>query len=92
MNIKRTVRCTKCGSEFTLNIETTFPVSEIMVTGKCPTCGTMLQINFETIESGTNTEENTTEIEKKEEKGFEDIEAQFPTEAMDALSEIMNDE
>ena len=66
MNVKRIIRCLKCGEEFTLNLDTNLPTKEIIITGECPKCSSTIQINFTHFEKevavlndGKMKEENT---------------------------------
>jgi len=50
MELKRNVRCFKCGSEITFSFSGNIELQQMSAVGKCPVCGNMLQIDFAVVE------------------------------------------
>jgi ribosomal protein S27E len=44
--MRRTLRCSKCGKEISLYISAEMEINELLVFGKCPSCGNSLQLNY----------------------------------------------
>jgi hypothetical protein len=48
-DLRRSIKCSGCGVESTVNIQSQFDLRDFLLTGKC-SCGNSLQINFNVIE------------------------------------------
>lgn len=50
MDLKRNVRCFKCGTELNFVFNGNIELQQMTAIGKCPVCGNMLQIDFAVVE------------------------------------------
>jgi len=50
MDLKRNVRCFKCGTEMNFAFNGNIDLQQMTAVGKCPVCGNMLQIDFAVVE------------------------------------------
>ncbi|MEM3422718.1 MAG: hypothetical protein QXF35_00825 [Candidatus Bilamarchaeaceae archaeon] len=50
MDLKRNVKCLKCGAELNFIFNGNIELQQMTAIGKCPVCGNMLQIDFAVVE------------------------------------------
>lgn len=50
MDLKRNVKCLKCGTEMNFVFNGNIELQQMTAVGKCPICGNMLQIDFAVVE------------------------------------------
>ncbi len=51
VELRRSIKCSNCGTETTLYLASEMVLSELLVHGKCQRCGNSLQLNFNIIDS-----------------------------------------
>ena len=54
-DIKRTVKCSNCGVEATVTINSELEMSELILAGRCNRCGNSMQINYNVVEKTAST-------------------------------------
>ncbi len=84
-DFKRTVKCTGCGLEADVYINSRFDLREFMLSGKCSSCGNSMQLNFSTVE----VEQPPAQETRQENINLDD--SIFGTEQTSTLSDIMDD-
>lgn len=57
MDLKRNVKCLKCGTEMNFVFNGNIELQQMTAVGKCPFCGNMLQIDFAVVEKTPATSE-----------------------------------
>jgi len=45
-DLKRTIKCSSCGYEASVNITSELDMRELVLSGKCSRCGSAMQINY----------------------------------------------
>lgn len=56
VELRRTIKCSNCGNEANFYLSTDTGISELLLHGRCPRCGNSLQINYNLVEPGQNTQ------------------------------------
>jgi len=51
VELRRSIKCSNCGTETTFYLSSEMVLSELLVHGKCQRCGNSLQLNFNIIDS-----------------------------------------
>ena len=54
-DIRRTVKCSNCGAEATVTINSELDMNELTLAGRCNRCGNSMQINYSVVEKGAST-------------------------------------
>lgn len=62
MDLKRNVKCLKCGTEVNFFFNGNIELQQMTAVGKCPLCGNMLQIDFAVIEKTAAADEQRQSI------------------------------
>jgi len=90
--LKRTIKCSNCGSEANFYLTTDTSVSELLLHGRCQRCGNSMQINYSMIDSSQAQTSNTQTTSTNEQVVNLD-ETLFGNEEMssDALRDIIED-
>jgi len=50
-DLRRTVRCSNCGYESSVSINSEIDLREMIVSGKCSRCGSAMQVSYNVIET-----------------------------------------
>ncbi|MFH1394290.1 MAG: hypothetical protein ABII71_05465 [Candidatus Micrarchaeota archaeon] len=53
MDFKRSIKCSNCGNETTIYLNSELEMSELLLAGKCARCGNSLQMTFNIVEKGS---------------------------------------
>jgi ribosomal protein S27E len=51
VELRRSIKCSNCGTETTLYLSSEMALSELLVHGRCQKCGNSLQLNFNIVDS-----------------------------------------
>ncbi len=55
VELKRTIKCSNCGTDVQFYLSTDMSITELVLHGRCQQCGNSLQVNFNIIESSSQT-------------------------------------
>ncbi len=55
VELRRSIRCSNCGTETSFYLSSEMSLSELLVHGKCQRCGNSLQLNFNIIDQSGQT-------------------------------------
>jgi hypothetical protein len=55
-DLRRTVRCSNCGCESSVSINSDLDLRELIVSGKCSRCGSAMQVSYNVIETQQSSE------------------------------------
>ncbi|MFH1521067.1 MAG: hypothetical protein ABID61_05470 [Candidatus Micrarchaeota archaeon] len=59
MDLKRTIKCSNCGNESSIQMTSDLEMKEVLIAGKCTRCGSAMQINYTLVDSSSsNTQQN----------------------------------
>jgi len=50
VELRRTIRCSNCGSETNFYLSSEMALSELLIHGRCQKCGNSLQLNFNIVD------------------------------------------
>jgi hypothetical protein len=94
VELKRTIRCSGCGSDTNFYMSSEMDLNELLIHGNCSRCGNSLQLNFNIVEKEGKEEEaasESTTVSQEEEPSVNLEEAlsnetnEFPSEAIKDL-------
>ena len=89
-DLRRSIKCSGCGVESTVYIQSQFDLRDFLLTGKC-SCGNSLQINFNVIEKEVQKEMPQAEAPPSNYR-FDDSIFDVPSETPSStLQDIMED-
>ncbi|MFH1784931.1 MAG: hypothetical protein ABH842_00735 [Candidatus Micrarchaeota archaeon] len=54
MDLKRTIRCSNCGNESSVQISSDLEMKELLIAGKCVKCGSAMQLNYTLVHGATD--------------------------------------
>ncbi|MDD5340063.1 MAG: hypothetical protein PHV13_02330 [Candidatus ainarchaeum sp.] len=49
-DLRRTIKCSSCGFEANVNINSELDMKELILSGKCSRCGSAMQINYSIVD------------------------------------------
>jgi hypothetical protein len=49
-DLRRTIKCSSCGFEASVNINSELEMKELVLSGKCSRCGSAMQINYSIVD------------------------------------------
>ncbi len=75
MIIERNIRCLKCGSNFSISLDTDLVIKDLIILAKCPNCGSTIQINFTDFGSSSNLTDQPNPTNPLDTKNIEDTNA-----------------
>lgn len=51
MDLKRTIKCSNCGNEASMQLSTEVELKELLISGKCTKCGSAMQITYSLVDT-----------------------------------------
>lgn len=54
-DIRRSIKCSNCGTEAIVTINSELDMNELTLAGRCNRCGNSMQITYSVVEKGTST-------------------------------------
>ncbi len=96
VELKRTIKCSNCGSEANFYLTTDTAISELLLHGRCQRCGNSMQINYNLIDQNQAAQSSGTQTSSTASSSEQVVnldETLFGTEEMssDALRDIIED-
>lgn len=90
--LKRTIKCSNCGSEANFYLNTETAINELLLHGRCQRCGNSMQINYSMVDP-SQAQSSTTQTTSTSEQVVNLDETLFGTEEMssDTLRDIIED-
>jgi len=89
-DVRRTVKCSNCGAESTVNINSELEMKELLLAGTCSRCGNSMQITYNIVEKEAST--SSTESRSSSEGMVNLDESLFSTETpSDNLKDLMEE-
>lgn len=61
VELRRSIKCSNCGSETSLYLSSELALSELLVHGRCQKCGNSLQINFSMVDQAQQQQTSTSQ-------------------------------
>lgn len=59
MDLKRTIKCSNCGNESSIQVSSDLDMKELLLAGKCTKCGSAIQLNYTLVDSSvSSTQQN----------------------------------
>lgn len=52
--LRRTLRCSNCGNEVNVHINSELDLQELTMAGKCSRCGNSMQVNYNIVDKGAS--------------------------------------
>ena len=91
--LKRTIKCSNCGSEANFYLNTETAISELLLHGRCQRCGNSMQINYSLVDQNQAQSTSSTTTSSSTEQVVNLDETLFGTEEMssDTLRDIIED-
>ncbi|MBS3068592.1 hypothetical protein J4450_07840 [Candidatus Micrarchaeota archaeon] len=91
--LKRTIKCSNCGSEANFYLNTETAINELLMHGKCQRCGNSMQINYSLVDQNQAQSTSSTTTSSSTEQVVNLDETLFGTEEMssDTLRDIIED-
>lgn len=91
VELKRTIRCSNCGTDANFYLSSEMALNELQVHGRCQRCGNSLQLNFNIVEKEDEKGEGTSESASGDEANVNLDEALFnePELPSDAIKDLM---
>ncbi|HID72536.1 TPA: hypothetical protein EYP38_01225 [Candidatus Micrarchaeota archaeon] len=69
MDFKRTIKCSNCGNETTIYLNSELEMSELLLAGKCARCGNSLQLSFNIVSKEATESPSAEQSESSESSG-----------------------
>ncbi len=60
MDLKRTIKCSNCGNEASMQLSTEVELKELLISGKCTKCGSAMQITYSLVDASTQSQQQST--------------------------------
>ena len=91
-DLKRTIRCSNCGSESGITLSSEVDIRELHFTGRCR-CGSSLQISYSIVGEGSSTSPAMPKQESSAESPIVNIDESLftPDIPSDTLKDLMDD-
>jgi hypothetical protein len=55
-DLRRTIKCSSCGFEANVNINSELDMRELILSGKCSRCGSAMQINYSIVDPNASSQ------------------------------------
>lgn len=94
VELKRTIKCSNCGSESSFYLSTDTSINELLLHGRCQKCGNSMQINYNMVDSSQMQQSTISPSASTSSEQIVNLdESLFGSEAMssDALRDIIED-
>ncbi|MBI5227135.1 hypothetical protein HY988_00975 [Candidatus Micrarchaeota archaeon] len=59
MDLKRSLKCSSCGNEVSIQLLADINVNELVISGKCSHCGSSMQVNYNLIDSSSSSQSSS---------------------------------
>ena len=90
--IKKMVKCSNCGSEANVYINSDLDMKELLLAGTCSRCGNSMQITYNIVEKEAETPESKSESSESSENTVNLDETLFtPETPSDTLKDLMEE-
>ena len=90
--MRKTVKCSNCGSESTVYISSELEMKELLLAGTCGRCGNSMQITYNIVEKEAQTPPSTPESTESSETTVNLEESLFaPETPSDTLKDLMEE-
>jgi hypothetical protein len=89
VEIKRTIRCSGCGSDTNFYLSSEMDLNELLIHGNCSRCGNSLQLNYNIVEK--EKEESAQESSAQEEEVSVNLEEALSNDTNEFPSEAIKD-
>ncbi len=53
VDLKRSLKCSSCGNEVSIQLLADITLNELVISGKCSHCGSSMQVNYNLIDNST---------------------------------------
>ncbi len=58
-DLRRTIKCSSCGYEANVNINSELEMKELILSGKCSRCGSAMQINYSIVDANASSSQSS---------------------------------
>ena len=91
--LKRTIKCSNCGSESNFYLNTETAISELLLHSRCQKCGNSMQINYSVVDQNQSQQASSASSQSSSEQVVNLDETLFGSEEMssDALRDLIEE-